>query len=73
MTHKNATTLDKDEKIKFSKRIVSPMKSGDGKVVNRAAGHNDVGNIIKGQYNPAARALTASNSFANEIGDESER
>ena len=55
MTHKNATTLDKDEKIKFSKRQVSPIKTGDGKVLHRAAGHNDVGNLIKSQYNPAVR------------------
>lgn len=73
MTSKNATTLDKDEKVKFAKRIISQMKTGDGKMANRAAGHNDVGSLIKGQFDPTMRTLTDNNTFANAKGEESER
>ena len=56
--------------MKFSKRIVSPLRTGEGKVMNRAAGHNDVGSLIKAQFDPGMRSLTANNSFADVHGDD---
>ena len=45
-----ATTLDKDCPQKFAKRIVEPVKADDGKVLNKATGHNDVGALLKQQF-----------------------
>ena len=55
-----ATTFNKDSPQKpYSKRIVSHLRTPDGKVVNKAAGDNDVGTIIKSQFNPDLRPKTS--------------
>lgn len=58
---RQATTLDKDTPVKFSKRIVSPLRTENGQITNRAAGNNDVGSIIKAQFDQNVRSST--NSF----------
>mmetsp|Transcript_31742 Transcript_31742/g.42050 ORF Transcript_31742/g.42050 Transcript_31742/m.42050 type:complete len:187 (+) Transcript_31742:339-899(+) len=63
---KQATTLDKDSPLKFSKRMVSPTKTPDGSVINRAAGHNDVGSIIKAQFNVDLREKSAKSAFISQ-------
>ena len=57
-----ATTFNNDSPVKFSKRIVSPLVKNDGSILNRAAGNNDIGAMIKMQFDPNLR--TKSNAFA---------
>lgn len=38
---------------------MSHLRTPDGKVVNKAAGDNDVGTIIKSQFNPDLRPKTS--------------
>lgn len=59
-----ATTFDKDTQQKYAKRIVSPLRADDGKISNRAAGNNDLGTIIKAQFDANLRSLT--NSFQEQ-------
>lgn len=44
--HSN-TTIDKDNQQRFSKKSVSPMRTSEGKVLNKGAGNNDLASIIK--------------------------
>ena len=52
MRQAQACTFNKDNPVKFAKRIVSPMKTVNGVVQNKAAGHNDIGQMIKAQFDP---------------------
>ena len=64
MRQAQACTFNKDNPVKFAKRIVSPMKTVNGVVQNKAAGHNDIGQMIKAQFDPQLRSL--SNAFEQE-------
>ena len=55
------TTIGKDTAQKFAKRIVSPMKGYDGKIVNKAAGDNDIGSMLRSN----GRSITL-NSFRDQ-------
>ena len=57
-----ATTFNNDSPVKFTKRIVSPLIQKDGSVLNRAAGNNDIGAMIKMQFDPNINAKL--NAFA---------
>ena len=63
-----ATTFYKDSPAKFSKRMASPMETPNGHIANKAAGNNDVGSIIKAQFNSDLQVNVG--SFAEQLAKE---
>ena len=59
------TTINKEPTQKFAKRIVSPMKGQDGKIINKAAGDNDIGSMLRS----SGRSFTL-NSFRDQYSQE---
>ena len=59
------TTIDKENPQKFAKRIVSPIKGDGGKIVNKAAGNNDIGSMLRQE----GRSNTL-NSFVDQYKNE---